>query len=101
MPDLIEDCRINAIEQASENGFSRVPDKLEHDCRDPETDDWISLRKAKPNANDACKYPQACETINAGVLTVCDQGCALNRSACPNLDRCDHFVPNESKDRCD
>ena len=101
MLNFIDNCGINAIEQAGKDRFSGVPYDLEHDRRNPETDDRISLRKAKPYPGNSDSYSKTGEAVHSSVLTICNQGSASDFSACTNSDQRRSFVPKESEDRSD
>ena len=81
MSDIVDYLRIYAIEQATKNGFSRLPDNSENRGCNQQADDWISKRKSQPNPRRATDYCKAGQTIGTGVVAIGDQGGAIDLAA--------------------
>jgi len=57
MRHLVNDFRINPIQQASTKRLSRLPNDLENDACNDKADNWISLGIPQPYTNRSKKHP--------------------------------------------
>ena len=96
MFDLINHFGIDAVEQPSENRLARIP----HDAQDRDGD-APSRRWDQPGENRtrhprARQYSQAGQPINACMITVSDEGSAVDLFAHPDPEHCNDLIACKS-----
>src|SRR6266446_2707167 len=86
MPDFFPDMRLNAVEQAREHGFGRLPYDPKNRDGDQKPDDGIGKRKAEPHTGGPDDDRQARKPVRARVIAVGDQGRAVDLAADPDAE---------------
>src|SRR5262249_1291009 len=81
MADLSDDFGLNTIKHARNHGPCRLPNDPEYGNRDEQANQRIGKGKPQPYADGADDHRQAGKSVSACMVTIGDQGCAVDLTA--------------------